>query len=98
MRKLTEEQIYNALDLSNQYKITLSGKEKNEVVARFVKAGLAEEKKYYGVGYSLISKKFFYYSHGKQHYDSPTSVTMNDFLHDECDAIELARKYNDVSL
>lgn len=57
-----------------------------------------QEKKYYGVGYDLISRKFFHYSHGKQHYDSLNAVTMNNFFRNEDDAIELARKYNEVSL
>lgn len=44
--KLTEKEVYDALDISNLEKENLSGNEKREVVARLKKAGIIKQDKY----------------------------------------------------
>lgn len=96
---ISEESVWKAIGKGTLIETAVPLSDKKEIVNRLIAAGLVEkEVKYYGVAMELKTNKFYYYEHNQVHEPLRGAVTMNNFFHDKDDAIELARRYNEVSL
>ena len=96
---ISEKSVWGAIGSGTLIESNVSLSDKKEIVNRLVKAGLVErELKYYGVAMELTTRKFYYYEHNQVHEPLRGAVTLDSFLKNKDDAIELARRYNEVSL
>lgn len=96
---ISEKSVWEAIGKGTMIKSPVPLSDKKEIVNRLIKAGLVEkEVKYYGVAMELKTNEFYYYEHNQVHEPLRGAVTMKNFFHNKDDAIELARRYNEVSL
>lgn len=95
---ISEKAVWKAIGKGTLIETTVPLSDKKEIVNRLIEAGLVEkEVKYYGVAMDLRTREFHHYEHSQTHEPLTGAVTMKNFLYNEGDAIELARKYNEVN-
>lgn len=96
---ISEKSVWEAIEQGTEIKTTVPLSDKKEIVNRLIAAGLVKkEVKYYGVAMELKTNKFYYYEHNQVHEPLRGAVTMENFFRNKNEAIELAKRYNEVSL
>lgn len=100
MEKLTEKQIYDALDFGNQVELPLNSFAKDEVVSRLIKAGLVKKETIvkYGVLFNKLTKEFETCAYNDELMIKNTTHVIIAADLELSKASFLTKKYNEVSL